>query len=113
MYLDVVGQEDEDLLGGGAEQRPAVVGGVWEGHGLSEALQQRETHGQALGSKVVLELLQAQTLHIELKLVFGNVLHPQTQALIEVSPSLKLKEEYRLILHWLLSLTHQRTLLAL
>lgn len=37
LYLDVVWQEGEDLLGGGAEDGPAVVGGVWEGHGLIEA----------------------------------------------------------------------------
>lgn len=55
--LDLVGKEREDLLGGGSEDGPAVVGGVWEGHGLSEALQQGAAQGQALGSKVLLELL--------------------------------------------------------
>lgn len=57
LYLYLVGQKGEDLLGGGAEDAPAVVGGVWQGHGLSEALQQGAAQGQTLGTKVLLELL--------------------------------------------------------
>lgn len=94
--LDLVGQDGEDLLGGGAEDRPAVVGGIWEGHGLSEALQQRVAHGQTLGSEVLLELLQAQTLHVDLELVLSNMLHPQAQTLIQVSPSVVLEGKNRL-----------------
>lgn len=57
LYLYLIGQEIEDLLGGGAEDGPAVVGGVWEGHGLSKTLQKGAAQGQALGTKVLLELL--------------------------------------------------------
>lgn len=96
LYLDLVGQEGEDLLGGGAEDGPAVVGGVWKGHGLSEALQDGAAHGQTLRSKVLLELLQAQTLHVDLELVLGNMLHPQAQTLIQVSSGLVLKDKCRL-----------------
>lgn len=94
--LDLVGQEGKDLLGGGAEDGPAVVGGIWQGHGLSEALQQRAAHGQTLGSEVLLELLQAQTLHVDLELVLSNMLHPQAQTLIQVSPSVVLEGKNRL-----------------
>lgn len=90
----MVGQQLEDLLCGGAENGPAVVGGVWQGHGLSKALQQGATHGQALGSKVLLELLQAQTLHVDLEFVLSNMLHPQAQVLIQVGPGLVLEKKY-------------------
>lgn len=92
-YLDLVWQEGEDLLCGGAEDGPAVTGRVWEGHCLSEALQESAAQGQTLGSKVPLELLQAQALHIHLELVLSNVLHPQAKGLIQVSTSLILEEE--------------------
>lgn len=92
----MVGQEGEDLLCGGTEDGPAVVGGVWKGHGLGEALQQGAAQGQTLGSKVLLELLQAQTLHVDLELVLSDMLHPQAQVLIQVSPSLVLEEKYKL-----------------
>lgn len=91
--LDLVGQQGEDLLGGGAQDAPAAVGGVWESHGLSEALQQGAAQRQTLGSKVILELLQAQTLHVDLELVLSNVLHPRAQALVEMSPGLELEEK--------------------
>ena len=76
LHLDAVGQEGEDLLSSGAEDAPAVVGGVWEDHGLSKALQYRVTQEQSLGSEVPLEMLQAQTLHIDLQLVLSYILHP-------------------------------------
>lgn len=93
-YLDVVWQQGEDLLSGGAEDGPAAVGGVWQSHGLSQALQDGAAQGQTLGSKVLLELLQAQTLHVDLELILCNMLHPQAQALIQVSPSLELEDTY-------------------
>lgn len=39
LNLDLVGQEGKDLLCGGAEDRPTGVGGIWEGHSLTQALQ--------------------------------------------------------------------------
>lgn len=90
-YLDLVRQEAEDLLGGGAQDGPAVAGGVWQGHGLSQALQDGAAQGQVLGSEVALvELLQSQSLHEELELVLSDVLHPQAQSLVQVSSGLKL-----------------------
>lgn len=95
LYLDLIGQKGEDLLSGGAEDGPAVVGGVWEGHGLGEALQQGLAEGQTLCSKILLELLQAQALHIDLELVLSNMFHPQAQGLVQVAPCSILREQYR------------------
>lgn len=92
LHLDSVGQEGEDLLRGRAEDGPAAARGVWEGHGLSQAPQHRATQGRALGSEVLLKLLQPQTLHIHLELVLSHVLHPRAQSLIEVGPGLVLGE---------------------
>lgn len=92
LHLDSVGQEGEDLLRGRAEDGPAAARGVWEGHGQSQAPQHRATQGRALGSEVLLKLLQPQTLHIHLELVLSHVLHPRAQSLIEVGPGLVLGE---------------------
>lgn len=92
LHLDSVGQEGEDLLRGRAKDGPAAARGVWEGHGLSQAPQHGATQGRALGSEVLLKLLQPQTLHIHLELVLSHVLHPRAQSLIEVGPGLVLGE---------------------
>lgn len=94
LYLNLIGQEGEDLLGGGAQDGPAVVGGVWEGQGLSESLQQGPAEGQALSSATLLELLQAEALHVDLELVLSHVLHPQAQVLVQVTPCLVLHKKY-------------------
>lgn len=91
LHLDVFGQEVEDLLCGGAEQAPAGAPGVGERHGRSQALQHRRAQGQVTGSSVLLEWLEAQSLHKDLQLVLSYMLHPHPQSLVEVGSSLVLE----------------------
>lgn len=87
MHLDLIGQDGVDLLSGGTENCPAVFGGIWERHGLSKAPQQRLAHGQAVRILLVLEMLQAQLVHINLEFVFSNMFHPRAQTLKQVRSS--------------------------
>lgn len=55
--MDLTGQQVKDLLSGGGQQKPAVLGQVGCRHGLAEALQQGLECGWFL-----LEALQPQVL---------------------------------------------------
>lgn len=87
-YVDLVGQQIEDLLGGGGQQEPAVLGQVGCSQGLVEALQQGLECGWFL-----LEALQPQVLQVKLQLVQGHVGHPRCQPVVEGGPSVALTRE--------------------
>lgn len=95
--LYVVGEYVEDLLYSSTQDGPDCVGRVGEGHGLCQAPEEGQTNGQALGPDVLLELLQTQGLHVNLKLVLRHVLHPYREIIVQVTsrPHLGGREPWR------------------
>lgn len=84
----------KNLLSGGTQSSPAVLGRVWQGHSLSKAMQDGEAERMLLRSVVWFKLLYGQTLHIHLEFIICYVLHPETQAFIEESSRALLNTEH-------------------
>lgn len=85
----------KNLLSGGTQDSPAVLGRVGQSHSLSKAMQDGQAKRETLSSVGWIKLLYGQTLHIHLQLIVRNVLHPETQAFIEESSGALLSTEYK------------------